>query len=166
VASARQARRRAPQTAATPAPGRAAVRIRVGDWEQLRASATAVRFAVFVQEQGIAPELELDERDATAVHAVALDRSGAPVGTGRLLPDAHIGRMAVLRAVRGQGVGAALLQALVTVARARGMPELRLHAQSSALGFYQRLGFAAVGDEYVEAGIAHRTMVRSLQWPD
>ncbi|SPE20541.1 Acetyltransferase [Burkholderiales bacterium] len=145
--------------------GQAPVRIRVGDWEQMRAAATAVRFAVFVREQGIPAELELDERDAGAVHAVAFAPSGAPVGTGRLLPDAHIGRMAVLPAARGQGVGAAILRSLVAVAQVKGMQELHLHAQSSALGFYERLGFVAVGDEYQEAGIAHRTMARSLPPP-
>lgn len=156
----RRARDHAPTVARGQSP--AAVRVQVGDWKQLRAAASAVRFAVFIQEQGIPAELELDERDAGALHAVAFDSSDTPVGTGRLLPDAHIGRMAVLRAVRGQGIGAAILQSLVAMARTRGMQELRLHAQTSAMGFYERLGFVPIGDEYEEAGIAHRTMARAL----
>jgi len=136
--------------------------VRIGGWEQLGAAASAVRLAVFVQEQGIDAELELDERDAGAVHAVAFDARGEPIATGRLLPDGHIGRMAVLRAARGQGVGATILRSLMAIATTKGMRELRLHAQTSALGFYARQGFAPIGQEYLEAGIAHRTMVRTL----
>ncbi len=136
--------------------------VRIGAWEQLGAAASAVRIAVFVQEQGIDAELELDERDAGAVHAVAFDARGEPIATGRLLPDGHIGRMAVLRAARGQGVSATILRSLMAIAITKGMRELRLHAQTSALGFYARQGFAPIGQEYLEAGIAHRTMVRAL----
>jgi predicted GNAT family N-acyltransferase len=136
--------------------------VRVGDWARLGADARVVRLKVFVEEQGIAPELELDERDATAVHAVAFDAAGQPVATGRLLPDAHIGRMAVLADVRGQGVGAAILRALTAMAATRGDREVRLHAQRSAIGFYLREGFIAEGEEYMEAGIPHQTMARRL----
>jgi predicted GNAT family N-acyltransferase len=146
----------------TAKPGTGGMAIRVGGWDELGAAARAVRFAVFVDEQGIDPELELDARDATAVHAVAYDADGVPVGTARLLPDAHIGRMAVLARARGTGIGAALLQRLIDVAAGRGMRELRLHAQSDAVGFYARAGFEADGDEYLEAGIRHRTMRRAL----
>jgi len=138
------------------------VSVRVGDWKQLCAYAMAVRYAVFVKEQGIPAQLEMDEHDASAVHAVAFDLCGVPLGTGRLLADAHIGRMAVLRRARGQGIGAIILRTLVVIAKARGMQELRLHAQLGALGFYERQGFIAIGPEYEEAGILHRTMVRSL----
>jgi predicted GNAT family N-acyltransferase len=136
--------------------------IHVGGWEQLREAASAVRFAVFVEEQGIPATLELDDRDATATHAVAFDPAGRPVATGRLLTDAHIGRMAVLAAHRGKGLGVSILRALVAVAVGRGTPKLRLHAQTSAIGFYLREGFTTEGDPYEEAGIAHQTMVRSL----
>ncbi len=136
--------------------------VRVGGWEQLRDAASAVRRAVFIDEQGIAAALELDARDATAIHAVAFDGNGTALATGRLLPDAHIGRMAVLAAHRGRGLGAAVLRSLMAVAQGRGLPELRLHAQAGAIGFYVREGFSTVGDPYEEAGIAHQTMVRRL----
>ena len=142
--------------------GRAGVALRVGPWPQLGPDARIVRLKVFVEEQGIAPELELDERDATAVHAVAYDAQGAPLATGRLLPDAQIGRMAVLPADRGQGVGAAILRALIAIAAGRGDVAVRLHAQRSAIGFYLREGFATEGEEYIEAGIAHQTMARRI----
>jgi predicted GNAT family N-acyltransferase len=136
--------------------------VRVGDWATLGPEARRVRLAVFVEEQGIAPELELDARDAGATHAVVADATGRPIGTGRLLPDAHIGRMAVLAEFRGQGVGRRILRALVAVARERGIPELRLHAQMTAVDFYAGEGFEAIGEEYEEAGIPHRTMRRVL----
>jgi predicted GNAT family N-acyltransferase len=145
-------------------PGRqlADLAVHIGDWKLLGEAARAVRLAVFVEEQGIAPELEMDDRDATAVHAVAFDAQGVAVATGRLLPDAHIGRMAVLEELRGQGVGATILRALMTIAASRGDRELQLHAQRSAVGFYERAGFVAQGEEYIEAGIAHRRMARRL----
>ncbi|KLR56723.1 YbgC/FadM family acyl-CoA thioesterase [Diaphorobacter sp. J5-51] len=143
------------------------VELRVGDWATLGRDATALRTAVFVQEQGIAPEIELDALDATAVHAVAYNRLGLPVATGRLLQDApgqaRIGRMAVDRVLRGQRWGRMVLDALVQAARARGDAQVRLHAQCSAEAFYRRAGFEAVGQPYEEAGIAHITMRRSLQ---
>jgi len=142
--------------------GKSEVSVRVGDWKQLRAYAMAVRYPVFVREQGIASELEIDEHDANAVHVVALDPHGVPLGTGRLLPDARIGRMAVLRRARGQGVGTIILNTLIAIAKSRGMQQLRLHAQISAQPFYEREGFRAVGPPFEEAGILHRTMVRSL----
>lgn len=80
------------------------------------------------------------------------------MGTGRLLPDGHIGRMAVLREWRGKGVGALLLRALVELARSRGHTSVRLNAQTQALGFYRRYGFEAVGAQFMEAGIPHLAM--------
>ncbi|MFT4243203.1 MAG: YbgC/FadM family acyl-CoA thioesterase [Acidovorax sp.] len=137
-----------------------------GDWITLGRDATRLRTAVFVQEQGIAPELEVDALDATALHAVTFNRLGAPIATGRLLQESpgvgRIGRMAVDRGVRGTQWGRQLLQALTDAARARGDRELRLHAQCSAEGFYRRAGFAVVGEPYEEAGIAHIAMARSL----
>jgi len=139
--------------------------IRVGDWEQLGAAARIVRFAVFIEEQGIPAALELDERDASATHAVAFGADGAPIATGRLLTDAHIGRMAVLPGQRGKGLGVSILRALVAVAAGRGVAALRLHAQTSAVGFYEREGFVTEGGEYEEAGIPHQNMVRVLPMP-
>ncbi|HYB50384.1 MAG TPA: GNAT family N-acetyltransferase [Burkholderiaceae bacterium] len=155
-------RRRAQTARAVRAPPSLEVSLRVGDWKQLRAWALAVRYAVFVKEQGIPANLEIDEQDALAVHVVALDPCGAPLGTGRLLADGHIGRMAVLRGARGQGIGATLLHTLVAIAKSRGMQQLRLHAQLGAISFYEKEGFTAIGPQYEEAGILHRTMVRHL----
>lgn len=142
--------------------------LRLGDWATLGAEATTLRMAVFVQEQGIPAELEVDEMDALALHAVAYGPQGQAVATGRLLPaqagQARVGRMAVARTLRGQGQGwgRAVLDALVQAARARGDREVLLHAQSSAAAFYRRAGFVAQGEPFDEVGIAHITMVRTL----
>jgi YbgC/YbaW family acyl-CoA thioester hydrolase len=140
--------------------------VRTGDWNALGRDAGRLRTAVFVREQGIAADIEADALDATARHAVVYNRLGMPVATGRLLQQApgvgRIGRMAVDRSVRGAQWGRQLLEALVEAARARGDREVQLHAQCSAEGFYRRAGFAAVGDPYEEADIAHIAMARSL----
>lgn len=135
-----------------------AVRVELGDWAAMRSRAEPVRRAVFVEEQKVPAEIELDEFDAVSLHAVAFDGAGRVVGTGRLLPDGHIGRMAVLRQARGVGVGGALLAALMQAARARGDREVVLSAQTHAMPFYRRFGFVAEGDEYDDAGIPHRVM--------
>lgn len=134
------------------------VNVELGDWIRLQPRANAIRFTVFVDEQGIPASLENDEWDAVGVHALATDEEGRPCGTGRLLPDGHIGRMAVLPAWRGHGIGGALLQALVGAARARGDASVVLNAQAQAIPFYERHGFAVEGDPFEEAGIPHRTM--------
>lgn len=138
------------------------VRVQIGDWSALRKEAEAVRHAVFVEEQQVPAEIELDEFDAVSVHALAFDAHGRVVGTGRLLPDGHIGRMAVLRECRGSGVGSALLRTLMAAALSRGDREVRLNAQTHALRFYARFGFVAVGEEFDDAGIPHRAMRRLL----
>lgn len=132
--------------------------IRFGDWNALSADAKTIRFEVFVEEQKVPSEIELDDMDALCLHAVAYAADGTPVGTGRLLPDGHIGRMAVRRSVRGGGVGGALLQALMAQARARGHRQVVLSSQSHAAPFYERHGFSIDGDEFYEAGIAHINM--------
>lgn len=139
------------------------MKITTGSWEQLRAKAQPIRFEVFVDEQKVPAEIELDEMDPHCVHAVAYDDAGQPLATGRLLPDGHIGRMAVRKAGRGQGVGGAVLQALIAAARARGDAEVILNAQVHAEGFYQRHGFAREGEQFMEAGIPHITMRARLQ---
>lgn len=137
-----------------------------GDWNALGRDAGRLRTAVFVQEQGIAPDIEADALDATARHAVIYNRLGQPIATGRLLQPApgvgRIGRMAVERGVRGAQWGRKLLDTLIDAARARGDQEVQLSAQRSAEGFYRRAGFSVVGEPYEEAGIAHISMARSL----
>ena len=134
------------------------LRIELGDWSSVRAQAEPVRFAVFVEEQQVPVEIELDEFDLLSVHALAFDAQGRVLGTGRLLPDGHIGRMAVLRQARGAGVGSALLRALMDAACARGNREVLLSAQAHAIAFYERFGFVVEGEEYDDAGIPHRMM--------
>ncbi len=146
--------------------GEPVVQLRTGDWAALGPEASAVRTAVFVEEQGIAPEDEWDAADQGAWHVVVSNRLGQPVGTGRLLRDGagvgRIGRMAVLRSLRGAGIGQAVIEALQDAARARGDRELRLSAQRSAEGFYRRLGYAPHGAPFDEVGIAHIGMARRL----
>lgn len=132
-------------------------------WQQEGERLRAVRHAVFVVEQNIPEELEWDANDPICMHALARDRDGVSIACGRLLPDGHIGRMAVLSGWRGQGVGAAVLSLLIEAARGRGDAAVRLHAQTHAVPFYAKFGFVTEGDEYLEAGIPHRTMVRVLR---
>jgi predicted GNAT family N-acyltransferase len=140
----------------------AAVRIAIVDWPEAAARVMPLREAVFVVEQGVPPELERDAYDVVCRHAVATVADGRVVGTGRLLPDGHIGRMAVAAELRGQGIGARILDALVREAAARGMREVVLHAQTHAADFYARHGFVPEGEVFTEAGIAHRLMRRVL----
>ena len=137
-------------------------RIELGRWSEVEAEARRIRFAVFVEEQGVPAELELDERDEPSVHALAFEENQA-VGTARLLPDGHIGRMAVMKPWRGRGIGAALLRRLIDAARERGDREVLLSAQVHALGFYRAHGFIAHGDVYDEAGIPHQEMRLALR---
>ncbi|MCE3000151.1 MAG: GNAT family N-acetyltransferase [Betaproteobacteria bacterium] len=127
-------------------------------WLRDAAALQAVRRQVFVEEQGVPEQLEWDEWDAVSLHVLAQDAAGQAIGTGRLLPDGHVGRMAVVRDWRKHGVGGALLDALLDAARARGLAEIALNAQTHALGFYARRGFLVEGDEFDDAGIPHRRM--------
>jgi len=124
--------------------------------------ARPVREKVFIEEQGVSRELEWDEWDERSEHAVARDSKGRAIGTARLMPEGRIGRMAVLAEWRGQGVGAALLGALLALARERAMPRVMLHAQTHAAGFYRRFGFSERGGEFWEAGIPHVEMTLEL----
>jgi predicted GNAT family N-acyltransferase len=137
------------------------LRIELLDWQSARAEAAPIRYAVFVEEQGVPLEMELDEHDPASLHALAFD-GGAAVGTGRLLPDAHIGRMAVRREFRGRGVGSAILLRLCEAARSRGEREVVLAAQLHALEFYRAHGFEAYGAVYQDAGIPHQDMRRAI----
>jgi predicted GNAT family N-acyltransferase len=130
-------------------------------WEKARAHASPIRFSVFVEEQGVPREIELDGHDPLCLHAVVFEE-GKAVATGRLLPDGHIGRMAVLKAWRGRGIGAAVLDELIKAASKRGHKEVALSAQVHAVPFYRAHGFVPAGEEYLEAGIRHLAMRRAL----
>lgn len=146
--------------------GQPMVEVRTGTWDALGRDASPIRTEVFVDEQKIPAAMEWDDADASALHAVAFNRFGAALGTGRLLDHvpgvAKIGRMAVRQSVRGSHVGRAVLDALLAAARQRGDREAILHAQMSAAPFYARAGFVARGPVFDEAGIPHVEMVRGL----
>lgn len=133
-------------------------RVTLGDWETQRAAAQTIRRDVFVLEQQVPLELEWDDMDALSLHAVAYDQQQQALGTGRLLPDGHIGRMAVCKTARGAGIGAKILQTLMAAARERGDAKIMLNAQLAALPFYKRYGFVEDGEEFVEAGLRHVRM--------
>lgn len=146
--------------------GESTTRVELGSWLALGAEASKIRREVFIDEQQIPIELEQDQADESAMHALARNRLGLSVATGRVLQRApgisQIGRMAVLRELRGSNLGRTVLQALMQVASQRGDHEVMLHAQRSAAGFYARLGFVPRGDPFEEAGIVHIEMVRVL----
>ena len=136
--------------------------LRAADYAKDIALLRAIREPVFVQEQQVPIAMEWDELDPHCDHVLALDSQGQPIGTGRLTPERTIGRMAVLAAWRGQGVGDALLLYLIEIAKAKAWPEVSLHAQVSAIGFYQKHGFSTYGPVYEEAGILHQSMTLPL----
>lgn len=131
-------------------------------WARDAECLAAVRRAVFIDEQGVPEALEWDEHDTTALHFLASTLDGSPIGCARLLPDGHVGRMAVLPDWRGHGIGRSLLAAILKAARARGHAELRLSAQVHAANFYLRAGFVVDSAEYEEAGIPHVAMRKQL----
>jgi predicted GNAT family N-acyltransferase len=122
-----------------------------------------IRNTVFGQEQQIPRELDWDGNDPACLHVVATDSKGNTIGTGRILADGKIGRLAVLKRWRSQGVGARMLEALVDFARSRDLGKVYLHAQAHAVPYYEKSGFKKEGDEFIEAGIRHIKMVRRVQ---
>ncbi|MEU6085996.1 GNAT family N-acetyltransferase [Streptomyces sp. NPDC047085] len=149
--------------------------VRIADDPADREACFAVRKAVFVVEQEVPEDIEYDAYDAVALHVLAVTEDGVPLGAGRLLYGeaaaaktggdptvGSLGRLAVTRESRGLGVGVALVRAIEEAARARGLAAVDLHAQTHALGFYERLGYEAYGPEFPDAGIPHRAMRRAL----
>ena len=134
-------------------------------WKEAEVDAFLVRQEVFILEQGVPAELELDELDSSAAHVLAYQDAHC-IGTGRLVnlsaKQAQIGRMAVLAKFRGKGVGKQILRKLVELAASQGAREIILHSQVSAIPFYEKLGFQVQGGIYDEAGIPHRNMMLTL----
>ena len=139
--------------------------VRRVSWNEAGDVLRAIRKTVFVEEQSVPAELEWDGLDAHCMHVLAATATGEAIGTGRLLPDGHIGRMAVVKRWRGRGVGGALLAELIAVAIEAGHASAVLNAQTHALKFYARYGFEVIGDEFMDAGIPHRTMRLKLFKP-
>ena len=132
-------------------------------WSEHAPALSAIRKQVFVDEQRVPLELELDEDDASATHFLAsIGPENRPIATARLLANGHVGRMAVLKTYRNQSVGNKLLSAIIETARQFGYPELFLNAQVTALGFYEKAGFKKQGDIFMDAGIPHQRMSRKL----
>jgi predicted GNAT family N-acyltransferase len=138
-------------------------------WQASQAELRAIRAKVFIEEQGVSPDLEWDGLDEHSYHVMAFAPDGSPIGTGRLLQDGHIGRLAVLKEWRRKGVGKALLELLMVVANKMGFEEVKLNAQVTVLDFYACQGFIPHGKEFMEAGILHLAMTRTTadqtSWP-
>jgi predicted GNAT family N-acyltransferase len=137
--------------------------VRLCRWADAGDALRRIRYHVFVVEQRVPEALEWDEADAGAMHALASATAGLPIGCARLLPDGHIGRVAVVRDWRRCGVGTALMIELIAAARSRGDAEVIVNAQLAAMPFYARHGFVASGAVFEEAGIDHRVMTRALR---
>ena len=135
--------------------------IRIADWEDEQAALGEVRRKVFIEEQQVPEELEWDEFDQTSIHILAVDKHNNPIATGRLKPDGQIGRMAVLKEWRNKGIGQAILQTLIRLATDKHYPPLYLHAQVTAIPFYEKSGFIINSEEFMDAGIPHKTMILS-----
>ncbi len=138
------------------------INIRIADWTQDRQILQTIRRAVFIEEQNVPETLEWDGQDADAFHFLASIDNAENVGTARLLKNGRIGRMAVLKNFRSQGIGTALMHAILALAKEKGLPSVYLHAQVSAIAFYQRFGFTTTGAEFSEAGIPHCKMRKNL----
>ncbi len=136
--------------------------VSVADWANDLPDLREIREQVFIVEQNVPSVAEWDDLDGQSLHVIARDGEGRPIGTGRLNPQHTIGRVSVIAAWRGRGVGVSLMQALLSSARERGIQRVELHSQTHATGFYERLGFVAFGEEYLECDIPHRSMAIEL----
>ena len=136
--------------------------VSVADWTRDLSDLREIREQVFIIEQKVPAVAEWDDIDAQSLHVIARDGEGRPIGTGRLTPQHTIGRVAVIAAWRGLGVGDALMHALLAAARERGVARVELHSQTHAKRFYERLGFVAFGGEYLECFIRHQSMAIDL----
>ena len=132
--------------------------LRLAPWSSEQETLKSLRHQVFIVEQGVSTAEEWDGRDDESVHLIVESADGQAIGTGRLLPEGRIGRMAVLKEWRRRGVGAAIMKFFVRMAAEEGRESLVLDAQTHAIGFYEGFGFVAEGDIFMDAGIPHRRM--------
>jgi predicted GNAT family N-acyltransferase len=132
--------------------------IQIVSWQTHARALSGLRETVFIQEQQVPIALEWDGMDETAQHLLALSDTSEPIGCARLLGDGSIGRMAVLKSWRRQGVGMALLNEAVAFYRQRGIHHIKLSAQTHAIEFYEKAGFIVCSEAYLDAGIAHVDM--------
>ena len=137
-------------------------RIRMVNWRNEESNLRSIRSAVFITEQNVPEEMKCDSMDQICTHILVQDFEGNGIGTARLLPDGHVGRMAVLKVWRRKGIGSAMLQKILQEMRALGMKKATLHAQLTAVEFYEKFGFQKCGKEFMEAGIPHVIMVLDL----
>ena len=138
------------------------VDVRIANWKDDYDFIRFVRITVFCQEQSIPEELDFDGLDPECRHVLAFTNESEPIGTARMQRDGHLGRIAVLKEWRKQGVGTALVESLIAIAEAEGLPQVYLNAQVNAVPFYKQLVFAAEGEPFYEAGIKHYRMTRKL----
>lgn len=136
--------------------------ITVVNWQQEQQTLSAIRETVFIQEQSVPKELEWDGLDKTALHLLATTDNNEPIATARLLPDGHIGRVAVIKNWRNRGLGTTMMQEIIKQAKLLGYKQLELASQIQAIAFYERLGFESYGDEFMDAGIPHKNMRKTI----
>jgi predicted GNAT family N-acyltransferase len=139
-----------------------AFRVELKEWEEARTVAGPIRYTIFLEEKDAPPGIEPDELDPQCIHGIAYDESGKAVGTGRLLPDGQLGRMAVLKDWRRRGAGAALVEALIEEARRRGQKEITVLAALQSAEFYRSLGFVAEGKVVKEGTVLQQKMRKAL----
>lgn len=135
--------------------------VKQGSWDQLQQDAKLIRELVFICEQNIPEQDEWDDQDAISQHFVVYEQN-QPIATARLLVNNSVGRVAVLKAYRGQGIGRLIMLEIIAYAQAQKRPSLQLSSQVHAISFYEKLGFSVQGDEYDECGIPHIEMVMPI----
>jgi len=138
------------------------ISIKACTWQKDQAVIRPVREKVYIQEQQVPVELEWDDKDAECLHLLALDHDDHPVATARMTPDGHIGRMAVLADYRHQSIGSQMLRLLCEKATEQGLKKVVLDAQTYAIPFYEKHGFSVTSDEFMDAGIPHKSMQKTL----
>ena len=135
--------------------------IKVTQWEDDKTHLSEIRRKVFIEEQKVPEDLEWDDDDKSCVHILVTDNN-TPIATGRIKMDGHIGRMAVLKSYRGKGVGSTVLKALIDFSKTLKMKSVYLHAQITAVPFYDKHGFKISSEEFMDAGIPHKSMTLDL----